>query len=185
MWLIVAAVAVTAATGAGIGIAATGLPEVRPAASPGGSEAGGSQAPTPSGAGATALVRLGANAAGSPSAPDVLALLDRHFTAINERDFDMWTTTVTTTRSSSQSADQWRQVYRSTVDSNVVVTAIRPTANGLLVSVEFQSRQNPVDAPADLQVGNICWSSRWPLAGDGASLRIGTPAKGATDKRQC
>lgn len=204
LWLIVAAVLLTVTTGAGIGIAVTGLPHVGltappapspppAAAGPRATEAvadgrsGSTVAATPSGSGATpaVLVRLDADATSSSSGSDVLALLDRHFTAINTRDFDLWTTTVTAARASSQSADHWQHVYRSTVDSNVVVTAIQPTVNGLLMTIEFQSDQSTVDAPADLPVTQICWSSRWPLEGDNGSLRIGTPAKGATAKRQC
>ena len=77
-------------------------------------------------------MRLDANATDSSSGPDVLALLNRHFTAINRRDFDMWTTTVTAARASDQSENHWQQAYRSTVDSDVVVTAIQPVGNGTL-----------------------------------------------------
>ena len=39
-------------------------------------------------------VQIDAPAAADPAAGAVLALLDRHFTAINEHDYDAWSTTV-------------------------------------------------------------------------------------------
>jgi len=181
LWLVVAAVLVTAVAGAGVGLATTRPPETLSWSS----GAADSDPPPPTTPSAPALVRLADGAASSSYGAAVLALLERHFTAINQRDFTTWTTTVTPARARDQSADRWRAAYRSTVDSEVIVTAIVTAGNGVAVSLAFVSSQDPADAPQDLHVSRICWTSVWPVDNVSQNLRIGVPSPGATAKRRC
>lgn len=181
MWLIVAAVLATVVIGGAAGIAASGgWPDLvvgsataAPGSSADGRSSGGSGgsagAPTADvvPATATSLVRLDGTASVSPDGPAVLALLDRHFTAVNQKDFDTWTSTVTATRANGQSPSHWQTVYRSTTDSDVVITSINPSSSGLLVTLRFVSQQDPAAAPADLPVECIRRGSQWPVV-DGA-----------------
>lgn len=185
-WLVVCAVVAVVLLGGGAAVWTNGVPELdvggtgpATAATRPGPDASLAPGATPR----TALVRLDGAAAGSPAGAGVVELLDRHFAAINSRDFSRWAGTVTSERAGTLTPQRWQRAYRTTVDSSVVVTAIDPGPSGLLVSLSFVSEQDPADAPADLQVARICWTSRWPL--DAAGARIGIPAKGATSRRAC
>jgi hypothetical protein len=145
----------------------------------------GSTEPATPGVVGTGLVQVTGAATTAPAAAGVAVLLDRHFTAINQHDFAGWSTTVSGRRVTDQSRRRWESDFRSTSDSAVVVSAIKSTSAGLLVDLTFVSTQDTADAPADLPVTRICWSSRWPIENLAAGGRIGIPAKGATSKRPC
>lgn len=132
------------------------------------------------------LVKIDSTAATHPLARPVAELLDRHFTSINTLDYPAWASTVSSRRATDQSADQWRSNYRSTRDGDVHITSISDDGSGgLSVGLRFTSQQDVADAPADLQVGRICWSSRWPVTGLPSDGTIGTAPKGTTTKQAC
>jgi hypothetical protein len=136
-------------------------------------------------AGSTA-VSLAADAADSPSAAQVQDLLTRHFSAINDLDYAAWVATVTPARAKDQTQDAWLQGYRSSRDSNVTITAIDPVdPQTVTVHISFVSAQDPQDAPADLQVGRICWTQQIPVEGVGTDPRLGLPPKGSSTKSAC
>jgi hypothetical protein len=192
IWFVVGAVAVVVLVVGGASLAVRGVPEraptgaamtdPAPSTAPRNSSARPTEdAPAPD----TGLVRIAAGAAEHPSAAAVRQLLDRHFSAINDGDYDRWATTVVPRRAADQPRTSWRQAYRSTIDESIVVNGITTTSGQLAVELTFTSRQNPADAPADLRVGRICWSSTWPVTTTSGGLLIGTPAEGATSKRSC
>jgi hypothetical protein len=125
-------------------------------------------------------------AADHPAAGAVLALLDRHFTAINDRDYDTWATTVVSRRARQQPRDAWADDYRSTHDSDVRVTAIDDAGpDAVTVELTFVSRQDLADAPANLPAERICWRSRWPVVAISSGGRLDTPPKGSTTGQAC
>lgn len=129
---------------------------------------------------ASARVGVDGAAASSPDAAAVVDVLTRHFTAINERDYSRWTTTVTDRRAAKQPPDRWAEDFSTTNDSGVVVSDITPTSTGVAATLTFVSTQDLAHAPAAAPYTCLRWSSRWPLEGSGADLRIGTPPKGTT-----
>lgn len=133
----------------------------------------------------TDLVRVTGTATGNPSAPSIAQLLDRHFAAINARNYDGWADTVVLRRAQDQPRDRWVRAYRSTVDQSVVVENISATSTGLAAQLSFVSIQDLDDAPADLRAQRICWSSTWPLVCAADGMRIGTPERDATRRRAC
>jgi len=144
------------------------------------------QQPTPPSAPAAGVVQLMDSAADRPAAGAVLALLDRHFTAINNRDYDAWSTTVVSRRARQQPRDAWAEDYRSTRDSDVRVTAIDDTGpDAVTVELTFVSEQDVADAPANLPAERICWRSRWPVVDVSSGGRLDTPPKGSTTGQVC
>lgn len=151
-----------------------------------GSPTGPAPAGPSSGAEPGGLVTLDASAAGHPDSATVQDLLNRHFSAINDLDYDAWTGTVTARRASDQPSSTWLADYRSTVDSEVRVTSIETTSGSdAVVGLSFVSRQDPADAPADLPVSRICWTSEWPVSDLASGGRIGIPPPGTTGMREC
>ncbi len=140
---------------------------------------------TPPPAIGTSLVRVTPTAASHPYAAAVAELLDRHFTAINQRDYTSWSSTVVSQRAADQSEAAWQKAYRSTNDDSVVVNSISEGSTGLTVNLSFRSTQQVSDAPSDLPVTRICWESRWPVVDISNGGRIGTAPKGTTTKSAC
>lgn len=134
---------------------------------------------------ASGMVQVEGAAAAHPLARPVADLLDRHFTAINTRDFSTWTSTVVSQRAADQTESQWLRDYRSTRDGDVRVDSITETGRGVTVALRFTSDQDVVDAPSDLPVSKICWSSRWPITGLPSAGVIGTAPKGTTTREAC
>jgi len=163
----------------------TALPAALQPEAPAGPATGPAAEPGPPAETGTALVRLDAPAAADPRATTVAQLLDRHFAAINAKDYDGWAGTVVSRRATDQSRESWLHAYRSTTDESVVVTNVTATSSGLAVGLTFVSNQDRVDAPSDVQAERICWSSTWPLVDTADGLRIGIPQRGATSKHAC
>lgn len=136
--------------------------------------------------GQSGLTTLSSSASQHQYAATVQNLLERHFSAINTRDFDAWSTTVEPRRAAEQSSSSWSREYRSTRDSNVQVTSITTgDTDRVTVGLTFVSDQDPVDAPADLPVSRICWTSRWPVSSIASGGRIGIPPPRTTSRRAC
>jgi hypothetical protein len=115
-------------------------------------------------------VQLSPDAANHPAAEDVLAQLQRHYDAINERDYAQWRATVVPARSAALDEGDWQDAYASTKDGFIRVERIDPDRGagpdgGLLVRVRFISTQAVEDAPPDLRAERICWRSTLPMRG--------------------
>ncbi len=159
----------------------TPAPAAGPAAGrPGAAAATGTDGPSPRPA-AVELVRTEPAAAAHPSAAAVSALLTRHFTAINDHDYEAWSATVVPRRIADQPRGEWDRAFRSTRDSDVVVSGIAAQGGGLLVDLSFVSEQDVADAPPDVPAARICWTARWPVA---AGL-LDRPVPGSTTRRAC
>ena len=115
-------------------------------------------------------VQLSPDAANHPAAEDVRAQLQRHYDAINERDYAQWRATVVPARAAALDEADWQDAYASTDDGSIRVERIDPDRGaerdgGLLVRVRFISTQRVEDAPPDLQAERICWRSTLPMRG--------------------
>jgi hypothetical protein len=78
-----------------------------------------------------------------PHAQQVADFLGRYFTAINRHDYQLYAALFD--QQMQESAQQFSDGYRSTVDSGATVTGISATAAGLAATVTFTSHQNPAD----------------------------------------
>ena len=191
IWLVVAAVAAVVLMVGGVSLAVRGAPD--------GDRPGAPSRPTPTTTAIasptpapdvapvpeTALVRLAPETAGHPSAAAVVQVLDRHFSAINDGDYDRWAETVVPKRAADQSRASWKRAFRSTIDESVVVKGLTTMSDGVAVDLSFVSRQALVDAPADLRSTRICWSVTWPVVHTADDLLIGIPAEGTSSARSC
>ncbi len=114
--------------------------------------------------------------AASAQAPAVLNVLQRYFDATNAHNYPAWRTAVTTELAASQNQSSWEQGYRSTHDSSIVITAIKPYgSDGAVAAVSFTSTQSPTDAPPDLPVGRICWQTQLPITNLSGGGQVGSP----------
>ncbi|WP_141134604.1 hypothetical protein [Haloechinothrix alba] len=126
-------------------------------------------------------VRLSGDAARHPERDAVRRVLQTYFDAINERDFDLWRSAVTSERLGTTEEDQWIEDFRSTRDGDMYVHRIAPARDDRLrVLVSFTSTQDVEDAPATLPEPCIHWWLALPLAagGDGDGWRIDAVSPG-------
>jgi hypothetical protein len=105
-----------------------------------------------------ATVELSQDAAAHPLAVQIRSLLQRHFDAINNRDYAAWTSTVVARRSREMPEPKWQADYVSTRDGSIVVQRIEPSPDGTVVLLSFTSTQDAAQAPASLP-GSTC--TRW------------------------
>jgi hypothetical protein len=115
-------------------------------------------------------VELSPDAADHPAADAVQAQLQRHYDAINGRDYAEWRATVVPARAAALGEAEWQKAYATTEDGSIRVERIDPNPDadsdgGLLVRVRFISTQAVDNAPSDLPVGRICWRSTLPMRG--------------------
>ncbi|MFD1533170.1 hypothetical protein [Pseudonocardia aurantiaca] len=114
-------------------------------------------------------VELSADAAAHPAADAVREQLQRHFDAINTRDYESWRGTVVQQRADGLPEPEWQQAYASTRDGTIRIDRIdridAAPDSGLFVRVRFVSTQDVAHAPPDLQVPRICWRTTLPLRG--------------------
>jgi hypothetical protein len=146
------------------------------------------QPPADGTAGPTA-VTLSRDSAASDQGENVRSLLQRHFDAINTRNYGGWSETVVSDRKDAIPADVWAKDYATTQDGSIRVERIDggpPGADGrttMLVMVRFVSTQDPSSAPEDARVPRLCWHSMLPLTG--SPWRIGSTGQGASAYEAC
>jgi hypothetical protein len=137
----------------------------------------------------TATVTLSPDARVHPEGESVRSLLQRHFDAINTRNYPGWAATVVPERVAMLPEPAFRKAYATTRDGNVRVDRIENSAprpsgsHDLVVRFRFVSEQDPQDAPEQLRVGRICWASSLPLVG--APRRIGMTGGGSSLPQAC
>ena len=115
-------------------------------------------------------VELSPDAAEHPAADAVLEQLQRHYDAINGRDYAQWRATVVPARAAALGEADWQKAYATTRDGAIRVDRIDPDPDagrdgGVLVRVRFISTQAVENAPSDLPVERICWRSTLPMRG--------------------
>ena len=129
-------------------------------------------------------VEFSPDAAEHPSADAVRTQLQRHYDAINGRDYEQWRATVVPARAQSLGEAEWQRAYATTEDGSIRVERIDPDPDGgLLVRVRFISTQDVENAPADLPVERICWRSTLPMRGTPPLIDV--TGGGSSAREQC
>ncbi|MCT2584153.1 nuclear transport factor 2 family protein [Actinophytocola gossypii] len=131
-------------------------------------------------------VVLGTQDAGAhPLFEPVRAVLQTYFDAINARDYEAWTATVTPNRVDRQPREAWLRSYRSTRDGSIVVHRIELAAEGeARVLMKFTSVQDPADAPQELRVPCINWNVVFPLVETDAGWKIDSGTTAASPQHE-
>ncbi len=113
-----------------------------------------------------ATVELSADARTHPVAALVSEQLRVHFEAINARDYERWTTTVSPERIALQSEEQWLADYDSTRDGTIRIDRIDDLpGRRVLVRVRFVSTQDLAQAPEAAPAPRVCWRASLPMSG--------------------
>jgi hypothetical protein len=135
-----------------------------------------SSSPSPS----PSLVTVGSGVTGA-AVPKVQQLLSERFQAINTHNYAQYASTLTTREQASQTRAKFDSGYRSTSDSDMMLTALSQTAGGLAATVAFTSHQNPADSVD----GSACntWTSTYYLvpSGSGYLIDTGSPPSSHAD----
>jgi hypothetical protein len=105
-----------------------------------------------------ATVELSQDTTTHPDANRIHDLLQRHFNAINNRDYAVWASTVVKSRVKEMPEELWQRDYRTSRDGSIVVSRIEPSPDGVVVLLSFTSTQDAEHAPANLP-GSRC--TRW------------------------
>ena len=137
------------------------------------------------------VVQLSADAAAHPDVVAVLVQLQRHYDAINNRDYAAWKGTVVAERAAALPESRWRSDYSSTTDGTIRVDRIdriggTPGAD-LLVLVRFASTQAVADAPTRFPAERICWRTTLPMTApaSGAPPRLDRTGGGSSVAEVC
>ncbi|MBW0115357.1 hypothetical protein [Pseudonocardia abyssalis] len=136
----------------------------------------------PSGVGSSEVL-LSADALAHPAHELVRAQLQRHYDAINAKDYAEWVATVVPERSEALPEEAWREAYDSSQDGTIRIDRIDDLDGArVLVRVRFVSIQDVEDAPQDVPARRICWRSSLPMSGEpplieqtGAGSSIASP----------
>ena len=127
-------------------IAPTSIPATSP---PSQSPTSGSPSPSPSAPSpnpSDILVSLAPAAAGYPDAAVIQPVITEYFRAINSQDYAGYLTTQSPGNALTE--QQFQTGFRSTTDSDVLITSITTTSDGRpAADVTFTSRQQPADGP--------------------------------------
>lgn len=120
-------------------------------------------------------IKYTADAAAHPDQPTIQLLLDNHFNSINSRSYDLWKSTVVSSKWAELPYPKWMAAYDTTEDMDWTVQRIDPGPDGsLLVLLTFISTQDLSDAPAQLREKCVTWNVVYPLIVEGRNFRLDT-----------
>ena len=148
-----------------------------PATSPpsGQSATSGSPSPSPSAPSPSptdTLVSLAPAAAGYPGAAAIQPVITEYFQAINSRDYPGYLTTQSPGNALTE--QQFQTGFRSTVDSDMLITSITTASDGRpAADVSFTSRQQPQDGPGGESCTN--WQVTMFFDASAGTYTIGAP----------
>jgi hypothetical protein len=92
-------------------------------------------------------VTVAAGAAANPAAPQVTALLNRYFNAINTRNYAEYSSVLNAQMRADNPAASFASGYATTTDSAETLTSITSSGGGdLVATVSFTSHQSPADS---------------------------------------
>ena len=107
-------------------------------------------------------IRMVGGADDHPRAEDIRDVLQGYFDSINNRDYAAWVSTVSAAQSSAQDPQRWAKEYSTSVDSNLVVTAV--SDDPLRARIKFTSQQSVELAPPTLPADCIDWDVTYLLS---------------------
>jgi zinc-ribbon domain len=152
--------------------AASGAPSTSPGPSAGTNAPTGPATSRPAPGTSPGLVVAAPALAERPETAEVVALLERYFTAINDKDYAAYRDSLVG-GPQRKTEEEFRTDFRSTQDSDVRLLGLRPAGErGLTASISFVSTQDPELAP-DGRSACLRWSASFPLVrGEDGVLRI-------------
>ncbi|GAA1024440.1 hypothetical protein GCM10009565_29740 [Amycolatopsis albidoflavus] len=131
-------------------------------------------------------VAVAPDAENHPQDDAVRTVLQAYFNALNKKDYDAWTETVSDARRSKTPEVDWHRNFQSTKDVNILLYRIEPGAQGTLRAlVGFTSTQSLNEAPGDFQETCINWRLVLPMKFEHGSYRIDTVDGTATEHDKC
>lgn len=149
---------------------------------------GTSPSPKPSGEQpGPATVRGTADAAAHPLYWTLQPLLQTYFTAINDKDYERWSSVVTYERQTNQPEQKWQQEFRTTKDGNIVMHRIEARGDGTArVLLTFTSTQDVADAPQELPRPCIHWNVVWAFSTEDGDWKLAAgPASASPQHEPC
>jgi hypothetical protein len=124
---------------------------------------------------ASGLVSLAPAAAQYPGAASIQPVITEYFQGINSRNYAEYG--ATESPGQALTLQQFQTGFRSTEDSNVIVTSITTAPDGRpAADVTFTSRQQPQDGPSGESCTN--WQITMFFDGNAGTYTIGAPAAG-------
>jgi hypothetical protein len=132
--------------------------------------------PTTGGGGSTG-VAVAPSAASNPAAPQVVAFLNRYFTAINQHDYAAFAHLLDQQLLRQMPAAAFDSGYATTTDSGETLTGIADTGSGgVAATVTFTSHQQPAESIDDSACTS--WAITLYLVPNGTGYLISEPPPG-------
>jgi hypothetical protein len=129
------------------------------------------------GAGVTVAVAVAAAVGRNAALPQVTALLDRYFSAINQHDYAAYAQLLDPQALQRSPASAFSAGDGSTADSGETLTGLAGmSSGGMAAAVTFTSHQQPADSPDHSDCD--AWSITLYLVPEGAGYLIGLPPSG-------
>lgn len=126
-------------------------------------------------------MRLTPDAAAHPASVEIRKTLQNYFDAINQREYDLWTTTVVPERVAEKPRETWLADYRTTRNGSILVHRIQALPDApVTVLISFTSTQDVEYAPPSLRRPCIHWRLVWPLTDEYGEWLIDTVPPGTT-----
>lgn len=189
-WLVAATVAVVIVAGLGgaaafelrhghgrAGLQAGGAAEHARPPSPAPSSASGPSGHGGTGTAVTATVAVASAVGRNAALPQVLAVLDRYFSAINQHDYAAYARLLDQQAQQRSPASAFSAGDGSTADSGEMLTGLAELSSGeVAAAVTFTSHQQPVDSPDHSDCD--AWSITLYLVPEGTGYLIGLPPAG-------
>ncbi len=114
------------------------------------------------------------NTDSNPAAPQVTALVNQYFMAINQNDYSAYASLLDLQMQQQNPESSFEPGYATTTDSAETLTSISDTGTGGLAAyLTFTSHQSPADSPDDSSCDQ--WSLTLFLVPNGAGYLIRTP----------
>lgn len=132
-----------------------------------------------------ATVQGTADAVAHPLYGTLQPLLQTYFEAINEKDYERWSSVVTYERQTNQPEQKWQQEFRSTKDGNIVMHRIEARGDGTArVLLTFTSTQDVADAPQELPRPCIHWNVVWAFSTEDGTWKLAAGPASATPQHE-
>ncbi len=157
---------------------AQGTPAASSDATPLSSGPASSPPSTPAtGTGGSAGVAVAAGAAGNAAEPQVLALVNRYFAAINAHDYPVYASLLDAQELQQITQPVFDSGYATTTDSDETLTGVSDTGSGgVAAMITFTSHQDPANSVDDSACTS--WAITLFLVPNGTGYLIGAPPSG-------
>ncbi|WP_344867907.1 hypothetical protein [Amycolatopsis ultiminotia] len=130
-------------------------------------------------------VEITPDVANHPQDEVVRGVLQAYFDALNSKDYQAWSETVSDARRDQTTLADWKRDFQSTKDGSILLYRIEPGAqNSLRVLVGFTSTQSLNEAPVNFQYPCIRWRLVLPMKFERGAYRIDAVDSGTTTEHE-